>query len=239
MQRFNWKLFGKSITIILAVAMLFTMGRVQMTAAGDNPNQGNPPKAELAIAVQLKEEGIEARGPHISTVAQKMEPGTTFEGVSKWDADEYRDKVEEFLIGEGALSGSDTTDFTALSPVSCKEVDVLIGFDEEPNPGLVRAFEDNIYREFDIVDVIAATMSEQAAEALAGHPNVSYVEPDGKVYTLDEPSEQLAPWGIDGVIFSSIKFIFLITLRNRGDADKVHLTVTDTEGHETTETKNI
>ena len=77
-----------------------------------------------------------------------------------------------------------------------EKVDVLIGFYQAPGPpeqDLVRAHGGEIYRQFSIVDVIAASMKQQQADALAQNIRVRYVEPDGPVYALD----QTVPWGID------------------------------------------
>lgn len=74
-------------------------------------------------------------------------------------------------------------------------VNVLIGFHRLPNRELVEQFRGEVYREFSIVNVIAARMAPQAAEALARHPQVNYVEPDGPVFA----EGQVVPWGIDRV----------------------------------------
>ena len=84
-------------------------------------------------------------------------------------------------------------------PVDSNEnVDVLIGFYRAPGPSeraTVRAFGGEIYREFTIVNVVAARMAPQAADALAFNPRVRYVEPDAPVYA----TSQTVPWGIDRV----------------------------------------
>jgi len=74
----------------------------------------------------------------------------------------------------------------------------LIGFHGAPGPteqALVQGAGGEIYREFSIVNVIAARMTPQAAYALTRNPGVAYVELDGPVYALD----QTVPWGIDRV----------------------------------------
>ncbi len=86
---------------------------------------------------------------------------------------------------------------------AAEKVEVLVGFHGAPNPGLVRAFGGEIYREFTIVNAIAASMTQQAADALAQHQAVRYVEPDGPVYALD----QTVPWGIDRV-FGDEEYLF-------------------------------
>jgi len=74
----------------------------------------------------------------------------------------------------------------------------LIGFHEPPGPAeqaLVRGFGGEIYWQFSIVNAVAAHMSPRAADALARSPGVAYVEPDGRMYAL----QQIVPWGIDRV----------------------------------------
>lgn len=95
------------------------------------------------------------------------------------------------LIGANALA--------LQKPVENNEkVDVLIGFYQAPGPSeqaLVRGLGGEIYKQFDIVDVMAARMTSLAAAALAQNSRVKYVEPDAPVYVL----EQTVPWGIDRV----------------------------------------
>ncbi len=93
-----------------------------------------------------------------------------------------------------ALPGSNDRAFSSVN----EKVDVLIGFNQAPGfseRALVQAHGGEIYRQFSIVDVIAASMSEQQAAALQKNPAVSYIEPDGIVYTTG----QSVPWGIDRV----------------------------------------
>ncbi|MFP3898911.1 MAG: S8 family serine peptidase [Dehalococcoidia bacterium] len=85
-----------------------------------------------------------------------------------------------------------------LAAAPPEKADFLIGFHVAPGPAeqaLVRGFGGDIYWQFTIVDVVAAQMAPRAAEALARNPAVSYVEPDGRMYAL----EQTIPWGIDRV----------------------------------------
>jgi len=85
-----------------------------------------------------------------------------------------------------------------LAAAPAEKADFLIGFHAAPGPAeqaLVRAFGGEIYWQFSIVDAVAAHMSLRAAEALARQPGVAYVEPDGRMYAL----EQTVPWGIDRV----------------------------------------
>jgi len=85
---------------------------------------------------------------------------------------------------------------TAAAPV--EREGFLIGFHRVPGSegrGLVQRAGGEIYGEFSIVNVIAATMTPQAAYALTRNPGVAYVELDAPVYAL----EQTVPWGIDRV----------------------------------------
>jgi len=96
---------------------------------------------------------------------------------------------------------------------SNEKVDVLTGFYQAPGPSeraLVRAHGGDIYRQFTIVDVIAASMTSQAVEALEKNPTVKYVEPDAPVFALETAevaSVQTVPWGIDR-IFGDEEYTF-------------------------------
>jgi len=110
------------------------------------------------------------------------------------------------LITAQTLPGSDDTAFSSTN----EKVDVLIGFHQTPGPSeqaLVRAHGGEIYREFTIVDVIAASMAPHSADALSRNPRVKYVEPDHLLYALDQVTVQstsettmkTAPWGIERI----------------------------------------
>ncbi len=85
-----------------------------------------------------------------------------------------------------------------LAAAPPEKADFLIGFHGAPGSAghaLVRGLGGEIYREFTLVDVVAARMTPRAAEALTRAPGVAYVELDGPVFALD----QTVPWGIDRV----------------------------------------
>ncbi|MBE0431387.1 MAG: S8 family serine peptidase [Dehalococcoidia bacterium] len=85
-----------------------------------------------------------------------------------------------------------------LAAAPPEKADFLIGFHVAPGPAeqaLVRGFGGEIFWEFTIVNAVAAHMSPRAADALSRSPRVAYVEPDGRMYAL----EQTVPWGIDRV----------------------------------------
>ncbi len=73
--------------------------------------------------------------------------------------------------------------------------DLLIGFHGPPDPELVRGLGGDIYREFNIINVIAARLPEAGRKALAEHTSIRFIEFDTPVYAL----EQSVPWGIDRV----------------------------------------
>jgi uncharacterized repeat protein (TIGR02543 family) len=106
-----------------------------------------------------------------------------------------------------------TAGFAAFSPSppAAERADMLIGFNGSPNPGLVRAFGGEIYKEFKIVNVIAARMSSQAAEALSRNPSISYVELDEPMYAI----AQEVLWGINRV-FGAEEYSFRTWSSSRG-----------------------
>jgi subtilisin len=110
------------------------------------------------------------------------------------------------------------------SPVNGK-IDVLIGFEGTPNPGLVRAFGGEIYAEFTIVDVIAARIPQQVTDALQKRSEVSYVELDKPMYTTG----QSLPWGIQRV-FEAETYSFPTWLESKGAAIKVAVLDTGIDG---------
>ncbi len=92
--------------------------------------------------------------------------------------------------------------FAAKDPASMisnqsagEKLDVLVGFNGKPNPGLVRAFGGEIYAEYSLVDTVAAKMTEPQMEALRKNPFIRYIEPDAQVHALG----QSVPWGINRV----------------------------------------
>jgi len=92
--------------------------------------------------------------------------------------------------------------YPSATPAGDK-LEVLVGFQGEPNPGLVRAFGGDIYRNFKHLDVVAAKMAPQAIDALRRHPAVRYIEADEEVHALG----QLVPWGVDRV-FGAEDYVF-------------------------------
>ncbi|MCS7039690.1 MAG: S8 family serine peptidase, partial [Caldilineales bacterium] len=63
---------------------------------------------------------------------------------------------------------------------------------------LVAAWDGDLLYTYDVaLQGFAAVLSAEAAQALAAHPAVAYVEPDQVVYALGTQSP--APWGLDRV----------------------------------------
>jgi len=75
-------------------------------------------------------------------------------------------------------------------------VAVIIGFERQPGASeeaLVRAMGGTVRHTYRIIPAIAATLPQRAIEALGNHPLVSVIEPDVRLYALDEYSEA---WGV-------------------------------------------
>ena len=90
-------------------------------------------------------------------------------------------------------------DFSDLD-FSCdsEKVDVLIGFYDEPGiieVNMVEFLGGEIYKQFSLVNVVAASLTPKAIDELVRNPSVEYVEPDAPVYSLS----QSMPWGIERV----------------------------------------
>ncbi len=71
----------------------------------------------------------------------------------------------------------------------------LIGFSAGPDIHAVKNAGGKPYRTFNIVPAVAARLNEKAREALSRNPNVTYIEPDYKVFS----TAQSVPWGVDRV----------------------------------------
>jgi subtilisin len=84
----------------------------------------------------------------------------------------------------------------------------------------------------DVGQAVAGRFSEKAIEALERNPNVRYVEVDGEMQAIGiDAGDTEVPWGVDRV-----------------DAEKTHadgatfdvtVTVTDTAGNGTAETRTV
>lgn len=106
-----------------------------------------------------------------------------------------------------------------LAAAPPEKTDVLIGFHEargRSEQALVRSFGGEIYREFTMVNAVAARMTARAADALSRNPAVRYVELDGRVHALG----QTVPWGIDRV-FGDEGYPFPTWDTSTGDSIKV------------------
>jgi len=114
------------------------------------------------------------------------------------------------------LCGVAATGMGAAPQGAGEKVEVLIGFHGLPDRGIVEVFGGEVYREFTIVDVIAARVPQQAVVALEKNPLVRYVEPDGVVYAVG----QTVPWGIDRV-FGDEKHPFGTWISSTGSGVKV------------------
>lgn len=76
-------------------------------------------------------------------------------------------------------------------------VNVLIGFNRQPGPAeeaLIRRAGGSIKYTYRLVPGIAASMPENAIEALRRNPNVTTIEPDGFFHKIDEELDNT--WGV-------------------------------------------
>lgn len=103
------------------------------------------------------------------------------------------------LFGCGRFMTSDVPySGGALSPQASSEgrARVFVGFKTLPGPAeeaLIRALGGEVLFTYHIVPAIAASLPEQALEALRRNPNVAYVEPDGLALALGELDNA---WGV-------------------------------------------
>ncbi len=78
-------------------------------------------------------------------------------------------------------------------------VPVLIGFRHQPGAAeqaLVRRAGGSIKYTYHLVPAIAATLPENAVDALRRNPNVTIIEPDGLFYKIDYATELNNTWGV-------------------------------------------
>ncbi len=97
--------------------------------------------------------------------------------------------------------------------------DYLIGFHQEPGyleVNMVELLGGEIYRQFSLINVIAARMTSDAASELAQEHSVKYVEPDAPVFR----TSQETPWGIDRV-FGNESYSFNTWEITKGDGTAV------------------
>ena len=76
-----------------------------------------------------------------------------------------------------------------------ERVPIIIGFKEAQDAGLVRSQGGEIKYVYQHILAIAASVPQQAVDALKKNPKVAYVEPDFEVYALP----QTTPWGIQKI----------------------------------------
>ena len=85
------------------------------------------------------------------------------------------------------------------------KVDVLIGFNGKPDDSVVRAFGGDVNHNFaPFINVIAASVPENAIQGLSHNPNIAYVEPDAEAHIMDHATtsntiEYETAWGVDHI----------------------------------------
>lgn len=81
-------------------------------------------------------------------------------------------------------------------------VPVLIGFNRQPGPAeeaLVRRAGGSIKYTYHLVPAIAASLPENAIDALRRNPNVTTIEPDGLFHKIDFATELSNTWGVNRI----------------------------------------
>ncbi|MGI0041813.1 MAG: hypothetical protein ACRD94_07605, partial [Nitrosopumilaceae archaeon] len=66
------------------------------------------------------------------------------------------------------------------------KVDVLIGFNGKPDDSVVKAFGGDVTHNFaPFINVISASVPENAIQGLLHNPNIAYVEADAEAHIMD------------------------------------------------------
>lgn len=111
-------------------------------------------------------------------------------------------KIIAFLITLSLITGFSIPSVHAISSSSpTDEIKVIVGFkpdiisSQSTRNNSVTSLGGQITKNFAFINAASATMSVEAAQALAKNPNIAYVEPDYAVYSLS----QTTTWGIDAV----------------------------------------
>src|SRR3990172_9151082 len=84
------------------------------------------------------------------------------------------------------------------------KVDVLIGFNGKPDDSVVRAFGGDVKYDFaPFINVIAASVPENAIQGLSHNPNITYVEPDAEAHIMGHATssniEYQNSWGVNHI----------------------------------------
>jgi len=90
------------------------------------------------------------------------------------------------------------------SLASQNKVDVLIGFNGKPDDSVVRAFGGDVKYNFaPFINVIAASMPENAIQGLSHNPNIAYVEADAEAHIMghatSSTTEYQNSWGVNHI----------------------------------------
>lgn len=111
-------------------------------------------------------------------------------------------KIIAFLLTLSLMIGFSIPSVNAISSSSpTEQINVIVGFNpntissQSARNNSVTSLGGQINKNFAFIKAASATMSVEAAQALAKNPNIAYVEPDYPVYSL----AQTTTWGIDAV----------------------------------------
>ena len=87
------------------------------------------------------------------------------------------------------------TNFLVVRDPQTKDLDVIIGFADEPNTQLITQYGGKVIDVYSIIPAIHAFLPTSAVEPLSSNPEVSYIQTNDKL----EVSGQILPWGVDRV----------------------------------------
>jgi subtilisin len=82
-----------------------------------------------------------------------------------------------------------------VSGQSGEKQKVIVGFNNQANPEIIRGLGGEIDHFFGEISAIATSLPQAAIDALKRNPNIAYVEPDAQVWAT---AEEL-PWGVDRI----------------------------------------
>ena len=82
-----------------------------------------------------------------------------------------------------------------VSGQSGEKQKVIVGFNNQVNPEIIRGLGGEVDHFFGEISAIATSLPQAAIDALNRNPNIAYVEPDAQVWAVAET----LPWGVDRI----------------------------------------
>ena len=145
--------------VFLALGLIVGLGGGGLLAAAQGDNTAEPQMFLIAFHESVDRALVEA-----------------YEGEI-WIMYPLASRISAFMTPEAAEA---LAEHEAVERVDQRQ-GFSVGFEEEADLALVEEYGGEIYGQMSMLPVVAAFMMPEAAEALAGHPAVAYVEPDWPV----------------------------------------------------------